>query len=212
MYTKIFETYILRFSWLLIASLSLYLSLTTFVYFSFRTDIEFWLAKQDFVDNLPWKIAFYTHISSSLVILAVAPFQFIAYFRKKYPTTHRFLGKIYVFGILALATPSGLYMALFANGGFWAATGFFILSLLWFFTTYKAYQTARQKNFKAHQLWMVRSFALTFSAVTLRLWIPILTLGFWVNHDTAVIVTAWLNWIPNVLVAEILMYFFSKKI
>jgi hypothetical protein len=59
--------------------------------------------------------------------------------------------------------------------------------------------------------WMVRSYALTFSAVTLRAWVPILSLGFNVDHDYTVIITAWLNWIPNVIVGELLLKYFPKK-
>ena len=50
---------------------------------------------------------------------------------------------------------------------------------------------------------MIRNFALTFAAVTLRLWIPIfLTSGL--SFEAAYPVIAWLSWVPNLLVAEVL--------
>jgi len=48
---------------------------------------------------------------------------------------------------------------------------------------------------------MVRSYALIFAAVTLRIELPLLTAAF---HDftPAYLVVAWLSWVPNLLVVE----------
>ena len=49
---------------------------------------------------------------------------------------------------------------------------------------------------------MIRSFALTFAAVTLRLYIPASQMAG-IPFDTAYPVIAWLCWVPNLLVAEL---------
>jgi hypothetical protein len=48
---------------------------------------------------------------------------------------------------------------------------------------------------------MIRSYALTFAAVTLRIWLP---LGQVLHFDfvEAYRVIAWLCWVPNLLAAE----------
>jgi Predicted membrane protein (DUF2306) len=50
--------------------------------------------------------------------------------------------------------------------------GFGILAVLWFLTGLEAYRTMRRGNIKAHRRWMIRNFALTLAAVTLRNQLP----------------------------------------
>ena len=50
---------------------------------------------------------------------------------------------------------------------------------------------------------MIRSYALTFAAVTLRLQIPLSQIAG-LSMETAYPVIAWLSWIPNLLLAECL--------
>ena len=47
---------------------------------------------------------------------------------------------------------------------------------------------------------MTRNFALTFAAVTLRLQMPLLAMGF--GEEMGYRIVAWSCWIPNLLVAE----------
>jgi hypothetical protein len=118
------------------------------------------------------------------------------------------MGRIYIFLILIFAAPSGIYMGLFANGGFLSKISFVILGFLWWLTTYKAYQSARQKRFKEHKQWMWRSFALTLSALTLRIWKVIIVYLFHPNPMDVYQIIAWLGWIPNILLIE---YLITKK-
>jgi len=48
---------------------------------------------------------------------------------------------------------------------------------------------------------MVRNFALTFAAVTLRLWLPA-SVASGIGFEVAYPAVAWLCWLPNLLVAE----------
>ena len=48
---------------------------------------------------------------------------------------------------------------------------------------------------------MLRSYALVFAAVTLRIELPLLTMGFG-DFTPAYQVVAWLSWVPNALWAE----------
>ncbi len=177
-----------------------------------RTNVGFLLAKPDGVVSPIWMTAFYFHVVSCIVCLLLGPFQFIAYLRKNYPTWHRGAGKVYIASILFAGAPSGLYMAVFANGGLPAQLGFVVLSVLWIMTTYLAYHTIRTRDFKAHMAWTARSYALTFSAVTLRLWTPILSIYTNIPHEVIIASTAWLNWIPNLLITEILIRYFAKRL
>ena len=171
----------------------------------FRKDIDFWMVKKDKVHDPIWSGALYIHILGSLLPILIGPFQFFYAFRKKFMKTHRLLGKIYVFSILALGVPTGYYMACFANGGIWAIIAFLILSTLWLITTYLAYQKVKNRDIRGHEAWMKRSYAITFAAVTLRLWTDILPNDFGISHGLTIVLSAWLAWIPNLIIAEMLI-------
>ncbi|MNL75568.1 hypothetical protein D3C87_2013940 [compost metagenome] len=56
----------------------------------------------------------------------------------------------------------------------------------------------------AHRRWMIRSIALTLAAVTLRIQIPV-SMMLDIPFDTAYPVIAWLCWVPNLVVAEMIV-------
>jgi uncharacterized membrane protein len=176
----------------------------------FRNDIQFLLAKKNKIHDTIWMSSLYLHIIGSLAAILIGPFQFISYFRAKFKKLHQFLGKIYIGSILFLGFPTGLYMAVYANGGIWASLGFTLLSFLWLGTTYFAYKKIKKWEIEAHQNWMIRSYAITFAAVMLRIWTPLLSWDLGVNHNLTIALTAWLSWIPNLLVAELLIFMRKK--
>ena len=94
-----------------------------------------------------------------------------------------------------LSGVSGLYIAYYANGGIVAQLGFTGLALSWLYTTSKAYLTIRRKEIDNHRKWMIRSYALTFAAVTLRIWLPMLQYGFGMEFESAYVIIAWLCWV-----------------
>ena len=200
----------LRLGWLVLTIAALYLAIGTATYFSFRSDLNFLLEKQDVVHDIFWRTAFYIHIAGGILCLLTGPFQFLKNFRKKHIRIHRTFGKIYITSILFLAGPSGLFMAFFAEGGLPSGMGFALLSAAWMWTTFKALDEVRKGNISSHKNWMTRSMALTLSAVTLRIWVPVLTWVFGFDHFLTVTGTAWLSWIPNLFAAELLIVSASK--
>jgi uncharacterized membrane protein len=173
----------------------------------FRTDIDFLLTKQEVIGVNVWRYAFYTHISTSLVTILSGLTQFSKTFYTKYPAAHRTIGKIYVFTLLLFSAPSGFVMACYANGGLPTQIAFVLLSVCWFFFTLKAYNAARARDFEAHARFMLRSYALTWSAVSLRL--MQFLFGVWGGFDfeTAYLLSAWGGWSVNLLLLEIALYF-----
>lgn len=144
-----------------------------------------------------------THALSAAVALLIGPFQFLPRLRqKRFLSLHRWLGRIYLLGVL-LGGLSGFYMAQLAHGGFPAQVGFSCLALLWLFTGAMAYQRIRSGNVHAHKQWMIRNYALTFAAVMLRLYLGLAQAFLPEVEFTAVyITTAWISWVPNLLFAE----------
>ena len=181
----------------------------TFEYIPVKSDVSFLMIKQTEVISHPEYLSFfYSHVYSSILVLLTG---FLAIIRVNFNKIkiHQYAGKAYVFVILFLAAPTGIYMGFFANGGFFSKISFVILGIFWWFSTFKAYQLIRQKNYKAHQNWMWRSFALTLSAITLRLWKWIIVYFFHPSPMDVYQIVAWLGWIPNILLIELLI---RKKI
>ncbi|SHL30583.1 Predicted membrane protein [Chryseobacterium carnipullorum] len=181
----------------------------TLEYIPLNPNVSFLMIKQTEVQDRPEYLSFfYTHVYTSIFVLF---FGFLAILRKDFgiKNFHRNIGKVYIFLILILAAPSGIYMGFFANGGKLSKISFVILGSLWWFSTYKAYQSARQKRFKEHKQWMWRSFALTLSALTLRIWKVIIVYLFHPNPMDVYQIIAWLGWIPNILLIE---YLITKKL
>ena len=181
----------------------------TLDYIPLKADVSFLMIKQTEVSHRPeYLLFFYTHVYTSIFVLF---FGFFAILRKDFglKNLHRNAGKIYILLLLIFSAPAGIYMGVFANGGFFAKTSFVILGSLWWFTTFKAYQFAKQKKFTLHKQWMWRSFALTLSAITLRMWKVIIVYLFHPNPMDVYQIIAWLGWIPNILLIELLI---TKKI
>ncbi len=196
----------------------------------FPTDIDFLESKQWVVDEWHWMAAFYIHIFSSVFVLAAGLTQFSKTFLLKYPVLHRKIGKIYVFLVLCVACPSGFVMAFYGNGG-WAARYAFILQALgWWFFTFMAYSTVKNRKLKEHSKYMIRSYAMTLSAISLRAATYIASVWkmnngincpdpeyFLICYPDFYILIAWLSWIVNLIIAEFMIiigiteYYFPLK-
>jgi hypothetical protein len=92
-------------------------------------------------------------------------------------------------------------MAFLAYGGLVAKLGFATLAMLWLFSAFMAYQHIRHKEIQQHKEWMIRNYALTFGAVTLRLWLGVFQ-AVGLDFLTGYMIVAWLAWIPNLFVVE----------
>ncbi|MEO6668960.1 MAG: DUF2306 domain-containing protein [Ferruginibacter sp.] len=187
--------------YLLICSATFLMLRTIIGYTSFDTKYAFLAQKQGYLDNKLWLYAFYTHVFTSLFTLIAGFTQFSKSIRDHHKPLHRAMGKLYVSAVLFINVPAGFIMAIYANGLLPGKTAFLILDVLWFFFTYKGWRAAMNGDFKSHQQWMIRSYALTFSAITLRTWRMILEP---IVHDplTIYMIDAWIGFVPNLLFAE----------
>lgn len=171
-------------------------------FFPYSQPSPFLLSKRDwFVLYLP---ALYGHIVTSGIILVVGFLQFSTLLQTKYKPVHHFLGKVYVFLVLFVSAPCGLVMSFFAvDRGFTSLFNFLILSVLWWTFTYKGYSTIKQGYIQQHRIWMLRSYALTLSAVALRCYSALFVYYLDWKGENAYVTAAILSWVPNLLLVEI---------
>jgi uncharacterized membrane protein len=111
------------------------------------------------------------HITGMLLAVLAGPWQFLRRLRERHFGFHRALGKVYILGAIVGAL-GGLYMAQFSASGPVSDVAFALLALAVLLTTTVAFLRMRSGNVQSHREWMTRSYALVFSAVTLRLYVP----------------------------------------
>ena len=150
------------------------------------------------------------HFFGSGLALLLVPLQMSHKLRTWSVSVHRTVGWLYVFAVV-IGGVSGFIMAFDAHGGWVTGLGFGSLAVLWLLVTANAIRYAIKKDIYRHRLWMYRSIALTTAAITLRIF---LGLGLGVLHLpflTVYVPTAWLCWILNVLICELLLFYQMKR-
>lgn len=153
----------------------------------------------DFHDRfaqIPLLAAF--HVLGSGVALLIGGFQFLPGLRARRLNLHRWLGRVYLSAVL-IGGIGGIALALRADGGLAGQFGFSMLGVVWLISGWQAYAAIRRKDVQAHRIWMIRNFALTFAAVTLRIYLGISEV---LEIDDFYPAVAWLCWVPNLIIAE----------
>jgi uncharacterized membrane protein len=190
--------------WILFASLAIIIGTYPAVYLFIGRKFGLLNSKSaELLASPTWNIAFYTHIVLGGIALLVGWTQFSSSIRKNKLALHRTLGKVYVIAVL-LSSTAAIYISFFANGGFIPSLGFFLLGVIWLSTTLMAFINIRNKQIERHQKMMIYSYAACFAAVTLRLWLPLL-LKITGSFIIAYSIVAWLCWVPNLLVAYLIV-------
>jgi len=144
------------------------------------------------------------HAGFAATALLIGPFQFLPRLRARAPKLHRKIGQVYVVACLASA-PAGLVLAWGTDAGPVAQWGFGTLAVLWFGATSYAFWLATQRRFAEHRRWMIRSFAMTFAAVTLRLYLPIPPMFLHISFIEGYRIISWFSWTSNLLVVELFL-------
>ncbi len=179
-------------------------------YIPIQPDTAFLQLKQDYWHIAEWRFAFYTHVFSSILVLLAGFTQFSNTIFKKYRGFHKKMGYLYVINILMVTGPASLLMGFYANGGLSSRIAFVLLALLWLGFTAIALYKAIKKDFIAHRIFMIRSFALTLSAITLRIWKVIFAATTDIPPMDRYRIIAWLGWVLNLMIAEYIIFTYFK--
>ena len=182
--------------WTIMTLLSLLIVLLVSRYLTLNPEVYFPEQRAVYLAN---QTAVILHIIGGILALGLGPFNFLTRLREKRPSIHRWMGRVYLLGVL-IGGLAGLYMSTFAYTGIVATLGFATLAVFWLGSGFMALRDIRQGNVEAHRRWMVRNFALTFAAVTLRIEMGLLTIAF--GQEIGYIIVAWSCWLPNLLIVE----------
>lgn len=182
------------------------LILLSLPYIHFQPNVEFLGTKQLIYHIDLWRISFYIHVFTSPIVILSGLLQFNRRILNKRPKIHRGLGYAYVATVLLISGPSALVMSFYANGGRIAQTSFILLTFFWIITTLLSFLKAKKGDYLSHTKWNIRSYALTLSAVTLRFYAYVFdVLEIRMGPKETYILLAYLSWIPNLVIAEILI-------
>lgn len=179
------------------------LILLSLPYIHFEKNVEFLATKQLIYHLDWWRWSFYIHVFTSPIVILTGLFQFNRYFLHRRKKVHRILGIIYILFVVLISGPSALLMGLYANGGYLAQISFVLLSALWIFSTAFAFLSAKKHDYLKHSKWMLRSYALTLSAVTLRVYAYCFDyFNVHLGPKETYILLSYLSWIPNLVLVE----------
>lgn len=145
------------------------------------------------------------HFFGGGLALLLVPFQLSKKLRKFSIRIHKTIGCLYTVAVL-FGSISGFILSFNATGGWVTEWGFRIMAILWFVTTFIAIKHAVCGNIAAHKIWIYRSIAFTSTAITLRIFLGV-GLGYLqLPFLTVYVPTAWLCWLVNVAIVEIIIY------
>ncbi len=149
------------------------------------------------------------HAGAAAAGLMIGAVQLLPILRRVGPAWHRWLGRTYMVCCLAIGV-SGLVLAAGTTAGHVAQAGFAGLGVAVLICSAQAWRHAVGRRFDRHQTWVIRSYALIFAGVTLRLWLPLIfiaKLDFMPSYQ----LVAWLAWVPNLVVAELYLATRSRR-
>ncbi len=152
----------------------------------------------DIFENMPVAIAL--HITGGIFAIIIGAFQLNSRLRARFLSAHRWLGRLYLAAVFVGGT-AGLYLSLESFGGLVTHFGFGLMAVCWLGTTFAAYFSIRQRDLAAHRVWMLRSYALTLAALTLRIYLPLSQIAG-IGFEPAYQAISWLCWVPNLLIVE----------
>ena len=144
----------------------------------------------------------YSHTVGGAIASLIGPFQFLGSLRRRFPRWHVWCGRVYLICV-GLSGLAGLFLSPNSEARDTLGIGFILLALAWLFTGTKAYLAICARDVEAHRRWMIRNYALTYAAVTLRVQMPLLIVFGGLTPTAALNVEGWLCWVPNLILVEL---------
>jgi hypothetical protein len=159
-------------------------------------------------------LAIGAHFATGAIILLLGPVQLIGGLRRRWPSVHRWLGRVYVFtALMAGLGGLGFIVSKGTIGGAAMNIGFGMYGALMVLAAVKTYQNARNRSWEQHRAWAIRLFALAIGS-----WLYRMDYGFWLNIAAPApighlanyrgpfdVTMSFLFYLPNLAVAELFL-------
>jgi hypothetical protein len=210
---KFISIALLLFIWIPIIVFSALLIHNSLLYYTFDQEYGILPEKTIAMKDPVWRVSFYIHVIAGVVCLSVPVFSFLGKYIGLRIRVHQRIGQVYVWVCMLVVAPTGMYLALYAKGGFMAQFGFLVQGILLSLFTYKGYKAIQKKDTPAHIQWMIRSYAIATAVLSFRIY-HIIFFFTTIPYEDIYGLSQWLSLTGNALVAEfaILYFFRSTKI
>jgi hypothetical protein len=152
------------------------------------------------------------HFATGAIILALGPLQLIGQVRRRFPWSHRWLGRVYLLSAGVAGLGGLIFIAVKGTvGGVPMDAGFGIYGALIVVAAAQTYRHARARRWEDHRSWAIRLFALAIGS-----WLYRMDYGFWliaahrIGHRPDFrgpfdIVMAFFFYLPNLALTELLL-------
>ncbi|HEX4543238.1 MAG TPA: DUF2306 domain-containing protein [Candidatus Acidoferrum sp.] len=115
------------------------------------------------------------HIIPGFLFMVLGPLQFVKNIRSRYPTFHRWSGRVLVVSGLIIGF-TAIWMSLTMSiGGVNQAAATLLFAILFLFSLVKAFLHIRRREIPQHREWMLRAYAIGLAVATIR---PIIGIFF----------------------------------
>ena len=145
---------------------------------------------------------YFAHIVTVLPILVIAPLQFVAKLRQARPFIHRLLGRLFL-GASILGGMSAVYLGVTIRYE-GSRLPLALFGLVWIAFSVIAWICARRGDYANHRQFVIRSLAIAFAFVWIRLLYTFHDQLFWFVSPGEVRDTTreWLSFVAPLLIAE----------
>jgi len=176
--------------------------------------LALWFIRRDALRYLDWSPATFqrfwpnrgllaVHVVGACVALLVGPIQFIAPLRRAAPRAHRAAGWTYAIAVL-VSTPFAIRLSVYSNCAL-CVSPFVVWGLVTMLVTVAAVITVVRGNYRVHRDFMIRSYALMYGFVFVRLDAHLVGTPFEIPLASGAArnsMVIWLAWVIPLVVVE----------
>lgn len=151
-----------------------------------------------------WQTNLILHIIAATACVIASLSQFSGIVQRRLPRWHRLSGRVYVYCVLLVVVPTGLYMGLLAKGGVLGVTAFLFMGVFAFFSTLRGLQMAILRDIPSHRAWMLRSYSMLATALSFRVY-HLLFHAMGMEPDQNYLLSLWISVLGNWMIAEVII-------
>jgi hypothetical protein len=143
----------------------------------------------------------WTHLAGGALTVVLGPLQFLTRWPRAYPRLHRWMGRVYLVGMLIACTGATGLIAT-SPAPLQIRTAFASTALAWLTTALIALISIHRGRMMPHRRWMIRNYLVTLSPITFRILLHA-QLAMGLAPSPAMIATLlWLSWLFPLLAYE----------
>lgn len=143
----------------------------------------------------------WTHLAGGAIAIVLGPLQFLTRWPRAWPRLHRWIGRMYLGGLL-IASTGAIGLIATSPAPFEIRSAFAGTALAWLVTALVGLVAIRRGRVALHRRWMVRNYLVTLSPITFRLLLQVQIAMGVAPSPTVIAVGLWLSWVLPLLGCE----------